>query len=199
MGEDVYDEEDFLSGLEDSEIIGDVDDVDLNDLLSGDELDIVGASAKTQLAKLKAQNAKLRRMQMQALARQAGGATIRSRTPTDKREQWLPIGPLAATAAGAPWAVTLIPVRPCRLDRPIFPAAVAAHFDITTYQIGGEPQLLGAGNIPLDVWAENANGTGGLGKSVNAGVPIILAGNNIDPAGSPARILRGAIRCTAIL
>lgn len=197
VGEDVFD----ASALDELglDILGaddDDDDVDLDDLLSGGEgLEILGAKAKKQSALVKM----IRQAKLMAKIRAGGGVAVRNTAPKNKRIVWLPIGPTAAIASGGVWTVTLIPTMPVRLERPAIPAVLAGSFDIATYNIGNEPQLAGGGTLPLDLWVENAVKTNGLGKSVNAGVPIVMSGTNINAVGAPAVILRGGIVCTALV
>jgi hypothetical protein len=192
VGEDVID----LSGID---IVGAGDD-DIEELLEG--MDIVGARRRkvrrfkkipVRRRKLKAQNKLARQV---ALARSAGGVVVRRQAERNRRLQWLPVGPSGVIAPAGNWALTLIPVRPCRLERPVFDATIGQAFDLNTYTIGGEPQLLGGGTIPLSVWAENAVHTGGLGASVVPGVPILLGGTNIGPLNA---IVRGTIVCTSLV
>lgn len=188
VGEDVID----LSGRE---IVGDDDDLDA--LLEG--VDIVGARTGRRFAmsarrrKLARQNKLARQV---ALARSAGGVVVRNQPERNRRMQWLPVGPSGVIAPAGNWALTLIPVRPCRLERPVFDATIGQSFDLNTYTIGGEPQLLGGGTIPLSAWAENAWHTGGLGASVTPGVPILLGGTNI---GAVNAVVRGTIVCTSLV
>lgn len=129
-----------------------------------------------------------------ARARAAGGVTMRSKPERDYRKQWLPVPP-TVVGAGLPFNLILTPVRTIRLERPIFDATLGQNFEVTQFQIGGEPQFVGAGSIPLSAWAEVAWNTGGKGATVRPGVPIILAGNNIGAAAT----LRGAFLCSAVL
>jgi hypothetical protein len=193
IGEDVSDEY-TDEGLGAVDIMGAEDDDDLNALLSG--IDIVGR-AKRRRRRGSVHTNKLARQV--ALARAAGGVVVRQRPERDKREQYMPIGPSVATGPGVGWALTLIPVRPCRLGRLFFDATLGQTFDLNTYNIGGETQLLGGGTIPFSMFAENAVRTAGQGKSVVAGVPILLGGTNISPVGTPAAIVRGGLMCVALV
>ncbi len=144
-------------------------------------LEIMGAA--------KAQNSAANRLRAQALAKAAGGATVRTTKPKWLYNQILPCTSLSV-GAGLPVDVELKPQRPFRPD---FYRASSYHsapyFTVSQYAIGQENQFVAAGNIPLDLFSEVSVNSGTQGQTANLGNTITLTFNNISDA---TRSLRSA-------
>lgn len=161
------------------EIFGDftaMGDDDYEEVLGA--LEIMGA------AKGKGSNA----LRAAALAKAAGGATVRTTKPKWLYNQILPCTSSATVAAAASTDLELKPQRPFRPD---FYRASSYHtapfFTISQYSIGQENQFVASGNIPVDLFSEVSVNTGTQGQTANLGNTIVLTFNNISDASKYVR------------
>lgn len=174
---DMYGDE--LSGLDRSEILGELMDGDdlgddsgddlgddsgddalgtfIGDLLAGDDSgdDVLGAAARKVRKK---QNMKKRAMARELLRRRIdAGTLVRSVSPRSSREYALGLGSTSVTGNSSA-NINVQPQVIFRPERLVVPSNVAIDFLITDIKVGKNSQLVSTGALPAVMFTEQAFG-----------------------------------------
>jgi hypothetical protein len=171
----------------------------MSELFSGDPnyeimgaIEILGNPAASPAAKMQA----ARKLQMAALAGQAGDTRVRQQHPQRGYEQILPVESLAI-AANTARTITLTPQRTFRPEKlRVSSTHSAPFFALSQFNIGAEPQLIASGSVPCDLFSEVAIYSQTKAETANLGNQITLVVTNLDLVN--ARDFRGAIFGTAL-
>jgi hypothetical protein len=149
-------------------------------------IEILGSPHASQRQK----SAAMQRLQVAALAREAGGAVVTEREPKWLYNQILPCSSSATVLASASLDLEL---KPQRTFRPDFFRASSFHtapfFTLSAYAIGQENQFVASGNVPIDLFSEVSLNTGMRGQTSNLGNTLTLTVNNIS---ADSHFFRGA-------
>lgn len=153
-------------------IQGDIDDGEMSgyDEILGQYL--LGAARSSPASALK--NA--------ALAKAAGGLTVKDQAPTQARELPLGFDSVTDVTKSTSAKITSRPQVTFRPDRLVVAAAVAEFFLIDDLKIGKNSQLTSGDSIPAEAFSNLSVGVGMKMDTANIGIDIVLSVTNIDSA-----------------
>lgn len=150
------------------EISGDdVDSLLGYDTIMGNYAALLGAAPASALKKA-------------ALARAAGGVSVKSAGPTQSRELPLGFDSVTDVTKATSARITARPQVTFRPDRLVVAAAIAEFFLIDDLKIGKNSQLTSGDSIPAEAFSNLSVGVGMQMDTANIGIDIVLSVTNID-------------------
>ncbi len=185
------------------------DDQDVDQILSGGQLDLVGAAypyapfgaPQNRLQALQGA-AQMRQAQMQQAGQQQAlqlamaqriaqqGAVVRSMNPTKARRQVLGMSSSGTVAAAASASITARPQTfAFKPQRVIIPATVGPDFTIQDIKVGNVSQLVQSGDLPAEAYSQTAFGVDMDMDTVQTSQDFVMQVTNISGAARTFRAM----------